>query len=128
MSKFDSIILKNLISQTGEPIIENAPPPVDPAMQDPAAAPPVDPAAAAAPVEQPAAPPDEPAIKINMLDLARRALLIDPNTLDQSTKGVLSSTVTPENAGQMEEVISSVTSIESDVNTGGGDIDYNNIN
>ena len=128
MSKFDSIILKNLISQTGEPIIENAPPPADPAMQDPAAAPPVDPAAAAAPVEQPAAPPDEPAIKINMLDLARRALLIDPNTLDQSTKGVLSSTVTPENAGQMEEVISSVTSIESDVNTGGGDIDYNNIN
>lgn len=128
MSKFDDIILQNLITQTGEPIMEQTPPAGDP-MAAPVEAPPAAPAEAPPPVEPPAPQtPDEPAIKINMLDLARRALLVDPNTIDQSSKGVLSNTVTQENAAQIEEVLSSVVSIESDVDTGGVDLSYNNIN
>lgn len=128
MSKFDDIILQNLITQTGEPIMEQTPPAGDP-MAAPVEAPLAAPAEAPPPVEPPAPQtPDEPAIKINMLDLARRALLVDPNTIDQSSKGVLSNTVTQENAAQIEEVLSSVVSIESDVDTGGVDLSYNNIN
>lgn len=125
MSKFDDIILENLIKQTGEPFLEQAPP-ADPAMdQATAADPAMDQAPVAPPVEPTIDTPDEPAIKINMLDLARKALLIDPSTIEQSAKGILSNVVTPENASQIEEILSSITSIESDVDTGGANIEYN---
>lgn len=131
MSKFDDIILKNLITQTGTPIMEQTPAGVDP-MAAPAADPMAAPAAAPPAVtpvpETPDGPetPDEPALKINLLDLARKALLVDPNSIDQSSKGVLTNTVTQENAAQIEEVLNSIVSIESDVDTGGVDLSYNN--
>lgn len=127
MSKFDDIILKNLISQTGDVIHEQEQaPPVDPAM-DPAAAadPAMDPAAAAPPIEPPVPEsPDEPAIKVNMLDLARKALLVNPDTIDQGAKGILANVVTPENSDKIEEIISGIVTIESDVDTGGANIEY----
>jgi len=126
MSKFDDIILKNLISQTGDVIHEQeqvpAAPPMDPAATDPA----MDPAAAApAPAPPPPENPDEPAIKVNMLDLARRALLVDPNTIDQGAKGILANVVTSENSDQIEDIINGIITVESDVDTGGADIEYN---
>ena len=131
MSKFDDIILKNLITQTGTPIMEQTPAGVDPMAApaaDPMAAPAADPMAAppaATPVPET---PDEPALKINLLDLARKALLVNPNSIDQSSKGVLTNTVTQENAAQIEEVLNSIVSIESDVDTGGVDLSYNKTN
>lgn len=124
MSKFDDIILKNLISQTGDIIHEQVPPAAPPA--DPAMDPAMDPAAAAPPPAPPVPEsPDEPAIKINMLDLARKALLIDPNTIDQGAKGILANVVTPENSAQIEDIINGIVTIEMDVDTGGADIEYN---
>ena len=126
MSKFDDIILKNLISQTGDVIHEQeqavAAPPMDPA----AAVPAMDPAAAAPPpAPPPPENPDEPAIKINMLNLARKALLVDPNTIDQGAKGILANIVTQENSDQIEDIINGIVTVESDVDTGGENIEYN---
>jgi len=126
MSKFDDIILKNLISQTGDVIHEQeqalAAPPMDPAAADPA----MDPAAAAPPpAPPPPENPDEPAIKVNMLDLARKALLVDPNTIDQGAKGILANIVTQENSDQIEDIINGIVTVESDVDTGGENIEYN---
>lgn len=126
MSKFDDIILKNLISQTGDVIHEQeqalAAPPMDPAAVDPA----MDPAAAAPPpAPPPPENPDEPAIKVNMLDLARKALLVDPNTIDQGAKGILANIVTQENSDQIEDIINGIVTVESDVDTGGENIEYN---
>ena len=124
MSKFDDIILKNLISQTGDIIHEQEQvPPAEPLL-DPAAA-----APAAPPAPPPAPPvpesPDEPAVKVNMLDLARKALLVDPSTIDQGAKGILTNVVTPENIDQIEDIINGIVTIDMDVDTGGTDIEYN---
>lgn len=125
MSKFDDIILKNLISQTGDIVHEQEQAPADP---------PVDPAAGADPMMEPPVPPpeppppenpDEPMIKVSMLDLARKALLIDPNTIDQGAKGILANIVTSENSEQIEDIINGIVTVESDVETGGANIEYN---
>lgn len=129
MKKFDKIILDNFVKQTGEPFswfVEQAPeaPPADPAM-DPAA----DPAAAAPPapaVPEPESAPDEPMIKLSLIDLAKKALFVDPNTIDQKTKGMLSKEIDQNNVGQLEQIISDIVSIETDVDTGGVELDYNN--
>lgn len=119
MSKFDKIILENLIEQTGVPILEQEP-------DVPAGEPMAD--EQPAPVETPApvTTPDVPAIKLDMLDLARKALFVDPSVLSQQEKGILTNVVTQDTYKQIEDIISHHVTVEEPVDTGGGEIDYNN--
>jgi hypothetical protein len=128
MKKFDKIILDNFVKQTGEPshwFTEQAPgePVAEPPM-DPAAAPAVAPPEPVAP--EPESVPDEPMIKLSLIDLAKKALFVDPDTIDQKTKGMLSKEIDQNNVGELEQIISDIVSIETDVDTGGIEIDYNN--
>jgi hypothetical protein len=116
MSKFDKVIMKGLLEQTGERLDEQLPgelpppaPAADPAVADPAAA-------APPPVEDPPADeaPDVMNVGIRLVSLAKDALFfkgdIDPGALSR-----LNVEVDENNIGTIEEIISSIVSTNDTV-------------
>ena len=111
MSKFDKVIMKGLLEQTGERLDEQLPgelPPPAPAADPAADAPP--------PVEEPPADesPDVMNVGIRLVSLAKDALFfkgdIDPGALSR-----LNVEVDENNIGTIEEIISSIVSTNDTV-------------
>lgn len=108
IDKFDKVFNESL---TDFGIILYEQDPVDPAAESPVETEPV-----AAPVEEvPEGDIDSNSLSVNLVELARKALLVDPNTIEQGAKGLLSQHVDMNNVEAIENAISEITSIESSV-------------
>jgi hypothetical protein len=108
IDKFDKVFNESLtdfgiILYEQDPVEPVADTPVEP---EPAVAP-------AVPVEDGEI--DSNSLSVNLVELARKALLVDPNTIEQGAKGLLSQHVDMNNVEAIETAISEITSIESSV-------------
>jgi hypothetical protein len=126
MSKFDKIIMRGLLEQTGERLDEQVPPaPAAPADDPLAAPPPADPAMEAPlPPEEPEdeSTPDVINLGIELVQLAKDALFfkgdIDPGALAR-----LNDNVDENNIGSIEDIIRSIVSTNDTVDAG-PEVDY----
>lgn len=122
IDKFDKIFNESL-SEFG--IILNEQEPADPMAAQPAAAP-VDEEPVAPPVEEvPDGDIDSNSLNVNLVELARKALLVEPSAIDQGSKGLLSQHVDMNNVEAMEKMINEIISIEAPVDAE-PTISYNN--
>ena len=107
----------NIIDECYDKLIVEAPEDMPPPVDD--AAPPVDPVAGAVPpVEQPPAVEEEPAgdvdaLKIQMTDLVRKALLINREEIQPEDYARLATSVTGTNVDQMNELVNSIINSSS---------------
>ena len=109
MSKFDQVIRNYVVTEQG---VEGMPP-LDAAPG--AEAPPADPAAGtdATVPQDPGSATDimTPEAKIQMLDMIRQALAIDPTQLSMSEKGIFETPVTGGPEGNVKEIEEKIDSI-----------------
>ena len=107
----------NIIDECYDKLIVEAPGDTPPPVDD--AVPPVDPSAGAVPpVEQPPAVEEEPAgdvdaLKIQMTDLVRKALLINREEIQPEDYARLATSVTGTNVDQMNELVNSIINSSS---------------
>ncbi len=107
----------NIIDECYDKLIVEAPEDMPPPVDD--AVPPVDPSAGAVPpVEQPPAVEEEPAgdvdaLKIQMTDLVRKALLINREEIQPEDYARLATSVTGTNVDQMNELVNSIINSSS---------------
>lgn len=69
---------------------------------------------------------DSQSLSVNLVELARKALLVDPQTIDQSSLGKLTQVVTMDNADEISDIIGDIVSMQSTVDAEPV-VDYNNI-
>lgn len=123
MSKFDKIIMRGLLEQTGERLDEQVPPaPATPAADPLAAPPPTDPA-----MEAPLPPEDESTpnvinLGIELVQLAKDALFFKGD-IDSGALARLNDNVDENNIGSIEDIIRSIVSTNDTVDAG-PEVDY----
>lgn len=117
--KFDKVITSALITHADQYILEAEEIPA----VDPAGEPPAVPEAPIEPEVETGAMTDPE--RISMIKLARDALLVNPDHLNQSDIAGLVTDINAENAESIADTIHSICSIEQDIDAT-PEVDYNN--
>ena len=109
IDKFDSL-LSDSLAEFGIILHEQEPAaPIEPVQAAPEAAPEV------ATDDVPEGDIDSSSLNVNLVELARKALFVDPSMIDQGSKGLLSQHVNMDNVEKINDMINDITSIESSV-------------